>query len=883
MEHGSLPSDRGSSLPAARPPVDAAIVPGLLLLVGRDLLVQDPPRVLAWRLLHDPSLAAVPSWLAPLVPRPAGGLDRDPVALALAALAVAFAAAYLLTALAGARARWRGAILGLAALVLVGAPTAAFVGIGVTTHRPYGQDGGVVQLPLALDKILAGQSPYGADYSDSILGKESRVSSFWAPYGGNPILRHHAYLPGTHLVMMPFYLLSKALVGVFDPRAVTLLAFALAAVLAARLLRPRGAEAALAGASLVLLNPLVYWPQIFGAGDLVFVAPLLLAAVLGRRRPLAAGAALGLACATKQLAWPFAPFLLLHLSEAGGLADFKHPEVRRRLLRPALVALGVFALVVAPVALLDPKAFWGDIVVYNVGLPGGDSYPLGGTPGIGFANFLIYFGVVRTLRAWFPFGIFYLLLIPLGVLLVLRQLRENDLGTALLTGGTALFASLYLSRVVHPNYFLAAAILIPIGVLAGRRRADLALVPLGLLMLAVEFAENEPLRTLWEQVAPFDRTSQLSVLLGPLAPRFAPGTTVDPFGLLISASLAGLALAYLVLAVLGVPARARTGAATLLAVTAVAAPTALVVALGARTGFVRAESEWVVQVRADARRLSRAESPYRPPPEPGPVAREAWSTSFRKEPPRVLAPQVSRLAPGAALAELVAGGPDPRVLGLVALLGLLALLAGSSLGPERPAAIGLVGLAPPLVMGAVWGAGALLPTVVLAAAFLVSPLRRPRLAGALAGAAGALDFLGLAVVPFVLIAAGRGWRRAAAVAPLVFALAVLPVVALAPAAFLRALPGPGPEPGVGLLNLGLYAGARGSIWLIRLLLAMGLVLGLAALARSGRLAPAGAGAVAALGALLLSSGRSPESLALPLVLAGLTLLLPLTAGSTAQC
>ena len=30
-----------------------------------------------------------------------------------------------------------------------------------------------LQLPLALDKILAGESPYGADYSDSILGKEA--------------------------------------------------------------------------------------------------------------------------------------------------------------------------------------------------------------------------------------------------------------------------------------------------------------------------------------------------------------------------------------------------------------------------------------------------------------------------------------------------------------------------------------------------------------------------------------------------------------------------------------------------------------------------------------------------------------------------------------
>ena len=51
---------------------------------------------------------------------------------------------------------------------------------------------------------------------------------------------------------------------------------------------------------------------------------------------------------------------------------------------------------------------------YNVGLPGGDNYPLGGTPGFGFANFLIGYGGIKSLKDYFPFGVFYLLLVPLG-------------------------------------------------------------------------------------------------------------------------------------------------------------------------------------------------------------------------------------------------------------------------------------------------------------------------------------------------------------------------------------------------------------------------------------------------------------------------------------
>ena len=318
-------------------------------------------------------------------------------------------------------------MIALAALVLVVAPSAGFVAMGVATERPYGQDGGVVQLPLAIDRILAGESPYGADYSDTMLARQARVSSFWDELGGNPILRHHAYLPGTHLVMLPFHLASRAAFGFFDPRMVTLLFYALVVVLAARI--PRGDEARLTAAAVAALNPLVYWHQIFGANDLLFVAMLLAAVLAARASRLAlAGALVGLACATKQLAWPFAPFLLLALSGARSFAELLTPLPWRRLLAPLAAAGAVFVLVVVPVAALDLRAFWGDIVVYNVGLPGGDNYPLGGTPGFGFANLLIYFGRVAHLRDYFPFSIFYLLLVPLGLLLVRAQLKDGHAG-----------------------------------------------------------------------------------------------------------------------------------------------------------------------------------------------------------------------------------------------------------------------------------------------------------------------------------------------------------------------------------------------------------------------------------------------------------------------
>ena len=60
---------------------------------------------------------------------------------------------------------------------------------------------------------------------------------------------------------------------------------------------------------------------------------------------------------------------------------------------------------------------------------------------------------------------------PLGLLMLRRQMRERDAATALVLGSVALVASLYFSRVVHPNYLVLAAILLPIGCLARGRDA----------------------------------------------------------------------------------------------------------------------------------------------------------------------------------------------------------------------------------------------------------------------------------------------------------------------------------------------------------------------------------------------------------------------------
>jgi glycosyl transferase family 87 len=839
-------------------------VPGLLLLVARDLLVHDPPRVLAWRLLHQQE-GRVPALLAPLLPRLPAGWDRDPIALLLGAAAAALALAYAGAAMGGARPAVRAVLLGVAAAVLVVLPTLAFAVLGIATGRPYGQDGGVVQLPLAIDKILAGQSPYGADYSDSILGKEARVSDFWAPYGGNPILHHHAYLPGTHLVMMPFHLAARAWGAPFDPRLVTLLAWAAAALLAGRL--PDDPARRLAAAAAVAVNPLIYWQQIFGANDLIVGALLLLTVRLGKGRPALAAAVLGFACATKQLAWPFAPFLMVHLAAIRALGELRAPEARRRLGRVVLACLGTAAAVVVPVAALDPRAFWADIVVYNLGLPGGQNYPLGGTPGFGFANFLIYAGRVTTLREDVPLGLSGLLLIPLALLLLRRQLSEGTAAGALVGGATMLLASLYFSRVVHANYLILAAALLPAAALAtAGLAADLVAVPLLLLAFAVEVVDNEVFRATWDQAVASGLPARLPSWAAAVAPRAGPGLTADPLGLLVGAVASGLAILYLVAAVFGAPARARVAAILVMAAIVVVLPTAAVVGIGKSTGVVRSQDRWTARLVQDDRLMGAAPVP--------PVA-EAWSTSFQRDPPArmVVAPPLS---PGSAAASRALRSLrwDPRALSLVALAAIALLLPRLVAAADRPLALGAALLSPLAAVGTIFGAGDAVLLAALLGAVWLSRSVASLAAGLAVGCADAILPRALLAAPFLLLPLGA---HSGSVLPLLLGVAVgwglmvAPLLAAGPGALAASLlPAARIEPGLGLANVLLYFGEGGAT--------AGLALGLltAAVAAAGaiaalrsRAAPPRTYALAGtmlLAGLIAAPASSPHDLAAPAIL-----------------
>jgi hypothetical protein len=455
------------------------------------------------------------------------------------------------------------------------------------------------------------------------------------------------------------------------------------------------------------------------------------ARLFGRGREASGGALLGLACATKQLAWPFAPFLLLTL--AG-----------ERLRRAVLAAAGVFLLAVAPVAALDPRAFWGDIVLYNAGL-GGDLYPFGGTPGIGLANLVLAFGGVRSLSQPFSFAPALLLLgLPLLFLLARDQWRRRDLGAALASGSAALLFVLYFNRVPHANYLIAPAVLLPLAALLGRLPVDAALAPLLLLALATTAMERGAFALLAHDAG-------------------AAALSSDPYDLVFSAVAAGFALAYVAAAVLGGRQRTR-GALVLVAALALVAVPALVASRGR---VPRAQERALV---------------------PEAAAREAWSSSFRQEPPASLQerPADSLLSRAASSALRAAGVGDGRVIAVLALA--VALVVAVSFAPGAPAAAwAVLALTPAAALGALFGSDAPLWLAAVSAVLWLAPRR------SLAAASGAG--------------------------------ALLVLVALLDAALVNADPGPG----LGLVNLAAYCG-----WESAVSLQVGRVLGqLAAVAVAG--------------------------------------------------
>ncbi len=338
-------------------------------------------------------------------------------------------------------------------LLFVVYPTMYGMGLRYVGSLQGTHDGGVLQTEAAMDFLLQGENPYTRDYYGTKVEANNSSTNYWKNYGAIPIMHHLPYLPFSFLSALPLKLASELVLGWYDQRLFHLLAAALACWLLCRL--TTGGPSRRMLLAVVFLNP--YFTPFFieGRNDiLVFVLLVASLYALKTSRVRSSLVLMALACCTKQFTWVFLPFYLLLL---GGRPAMQRPPAD--LLRSAashwrrwlLFAL-VCGLVTIPFLAWDPAAFLDDTLLFNAG-SSEQNYPLGGTPGFGAANLVLYFQLVETRNDYFPFMIPILLIgLPLAAGLLLVQKQRNSACVMLACGSLTLLAVAFLSRLFHDNH-----------------------------------------------------------------------------------------------------------------------------------------------------------------------------------------------------------------------------------------------------------------------------------------------------------------------------------------------------------------------------------------------------------------------------------------------
>lgn len=216
-----------------------------------------------------------------------------------------------------------------------------------------------VQPEVAVVEDSGSRLAHGHDPYQLVDGSRTHVE---APAGQPAYDVYNPYLP----LMSVFGLArsTRAPARLTDARVLFSLITIVAVIAALAMCRGPTGPRLLALQSMTVL-PTAALPLATGGDDLPVAALLLLALVfLQRRRPLAAGAALGVAASMKITAWPLAALAVLAARDAGG----------NRGRRPRLALLGGMGAVVVPAvlpsALSNVPAFVDNVVRFPLGLAG---------------------------------------------------------------------------------------------------------------------------------------------------------------------------------------------------------------------------------------------------------------------------------------------------------------------------------------------------------------------------------------------------------------------------------------------------------------------------------------------------------------------------------
>jgi hypothetical protein len=326
-------------------------------------------------------------------------------------------------------------------------------------------DGGVLQTEAAIKFMLAGVSPYSADYSktEMSLGMDS-TPQLWKSMGfeHNPAYDFYPYPPGMLVLSAPFYLVFDTLFGWYDQRIIYLLFVVLLFWIGLRLANSEEQRSPLV--AFIVLNPFlaVFLPT--GRNDIVCLT-LVLGVVLAikRERILWTAILLALACASKQYAWFFVPFVGVLF-----YARYKNENISLKKLRLLLIVFFGSSLVI-----WLPFLIWAPLdLLYDLFVGQSIVYPYR-PRGFGIADFLIVFNLIDShrdsLSLLVPMLFAVLGVITVGVYRCYHC--RYQLGSVLKWYGITLFVLLFFSKFFAANHFALVSIVLILGVIEVHKKS----------------------------------------------------------------------------------------------------------------------------------------------------------------------------------------------------------------------------------------------------------------------------------------------------------------------------------------------------------------------------------------------------------------------------
>ncbi len=402
-------------------------------------------------------LNVLPHWVKILLLFPSGKLVPNPVIRMSVTFASLSLLVFLLLDIHGFAVQKRSKYLvrelciWIIAVFLVVIPALWIMQLrSVEGRQTNSHDGGILQTEEAMDMLMHGRNPYTEDYTSPYMKLYAKACEIDEP------LYHNPYLPASFILPLPFYWLGDHFLGTYDQHFFYVLCY----VIMLFVLRTSASgEQRLAMLAGVGLNPAMVWFLFRGRNDIVLFLGLILAVrCIESRKVITAGISLGCILAFKQLSWIAVPFVWLYILDRIAL--------KSRRIQLVIVTLLVFSAFLLPFIVWDAPALYDDTIAFNAGTTT-HAYKIGGTPGYGFSNLILYWGLVDDLHAYFPFWIpIALFAVPLLFWLIRIQKRCNSRSVLMANIAILTFVVAFFSRFFHDNYIVLISMLLTVSYLS---------------------------------------------------------------------------------------------------------------------------------------------------------------------------------------------------------------------------------------------------------------------------------------------------------------------------------------------------------------------------------------------------------------------------------